>query len=61
MRAATAGLLAYLRETTPGAAERGIVVGYDGRRLSRESARDVVEVAAPSGSWKARVLAIRRA
>jgi len=49
VRAATAGLLAYLRETTPRAAERGIVVGYDGRRLSREFARDVVEIAVGAG------------
>ncbi|GAB4195695.1 MAG: phospho-sugar mutase [Sandaracinaceae bacterium] len=49
VRAATAGLLAYLRETTPGAAERGVVVGYDGRRLSRELAEEVVEVTVGAG------------
>jgi phosphomannomutase len=49
VRAATAGLLAYLRETTPGAAERGLVVGYDGRRLSRELAAEVVEVTVGAG------------
>ncbi len=54
VRAATAGLLAYLRETTPGAAERGLVVGYDGRKLSLELAREVVEIAAGAG-FRARI------
>ncbi len=49
VRAATAGLLAYLLETTENAKERGIVVGFDGRRLSREFAREVVEVAVGAG------------
>jgi phosphomannomutase len=49
VRAATAGLLAYLRETTPDALERGLVVGYDGRRLSLELAHEVVEVTVGAG------------
>ena len=49
VRGATAGLLAYLRETTPNAEARGLVVGFDGRRLSREFAREVVEVAVGAG------------
>jgi phosphomannomutase len=54
VRAATAGLLAYLLETTEGAADRGLVVGYDGRRLSKELAREVVEVAVGAG-FRARI------
>src|SRR5687767_1571545 len=42
---ATAGLCAYLLETTPNARERGICIGYDGRRLSKEMAADAAEVA----------------
>lgn len=49
VRAATAGLLAYVLETTPDAKQRGIVVGFDGRRRSREFAREVVEVAVGAG------------
>ncbi|MFN9814194.1 MAG: phospho-sugar mutase, partial [Deltaproteobacteria bacterium] len=49
VRAATAGLVAYLVETTRDAPERGIVVGFDGRHLSRELAREVVEVAVGAG------------
>lgn len=41
---ATAGLCAYLLETTPGAAERGVCIGFDGRRLSRELAADAASV-----------------
>ncbi len=46
---ATAGLCAYLRETVPDAATRGVVVGYDGRRKSAVFARDAAEVIAGSG------------
>ena len=49
VRGATAGLMAYLVETTRDARERGIVVGFDGRRMSREFAREVVEVAVGAG------------
>ena len=45
----TAGLCAYLRATLPDAAARGVVVGYDGRRMSREFARDVASVLAVEG------------
>ncbi|HEY8430651.1 MAG TPA: phospho-sugar mutase, partial [Sandaracinaceae bacterium] len=46
---ATAGLCAYLLETVPNAAERGICIGFDGRRLSREFAQDAAEVACGMG------------
>jgi phosphomannomutase len=46
---ATAGFCAYLLEQTPNAAERGICIGFDGRRLSREMARDAAEVACGMG------------
>lgn len=49
VRGATAGLVAYLRATTPNAAERGLVVGFDGRRMSHEFAREVVEVVTGAG------------
>ena len=45
----TAGLAAYLLETVPDAKERGVVIGYDGRRLSRESAVDAAAVLAGHG------------
>lgn len=46
---ATAGVCAYLLETVPGAKERGICIGFDGRRLSREMARDAAAVACGMG------------
>ena len=46
---ATAGLCAYLLETTPDARERGICIGFDGRRLSTELARDAASVACGMG------------
>ncbi len=46
---ATAGLLEALRQLVPGAAERGIVVGYDGRRGSAAFAREVRNLAAGAG------------
>ncbi len=46
---ATAGLCAYVLETTPGAAERGVCIGFDGRRLSRELASDAAEVVCGMG------------
>jgi phosphomannomutase len=46
---ATAGLCDYLRRTVPGAAERGVLIGFDGRRKSREAARDAAEVVAGAG------------
>ena len=43
---ATAGLCAWLRQQLPNAAERGICVGFDGRRMSRELATDAAGVIA---------------
>ncbi len=46
---ATAGLCAYVLAHVEGAADRGICIGFDGRRLSREMAADAAEVAAGMG------------
>ena len=46
---ATAGLCAWLRQQLPNAAERGICVGFDGRRMSRELATDAAGVIAGAG------------
>ncbi len=46
---ATAGLCAYLLDTTPDVAERGVCIGYDGRRLSRELAEDAASVVCGMG------------
>jgi phosphomannomutase len=46
---ATAGLCAYLLEHVPDASERGVCIGFDGRRGSREFARDAAEVACGMG------------
>ncbi|AKU92054.1 phospho-sugar mutase [Vulgatibacter incomptus] len=45
----TAGLAAYLLEHVPDAKERGVVVGYDGRRLSDAAKDDVAAVLAGHG------------
>lgn len=45
----TAGLAHYLLRELPDAKERGVVVGFDGRRLSRESAADAAAVLAGHG------------
>ncbi len=45
----TAGLCAYLRKMLPDAGTRGIVIGYDGRRMSREFAEDTAAVCAGAG------------
>ncbi len=45
----TAGLCQYLLANVPDAATRGIVIGYDGRRMSREFAEDVASVCAGLG------------
>jgi phosphomannomutase len=45
----TAGLCAYLRAKAPDAAARGVVVGYDGRRMSREFALDAAAVITAAG------------
>jgi len=49
VRAATAGFCAYLVEQVPGARERGIAIGYDGRRGSTEFAAETAEVALGAG------------
>ena len=45
----TAGLAEYLKSQCSDAAERGVIVGYDGRRMSREFAEDTVAVLAAAG------------
>ncbi len=45
----TAGLCEHLREHVPDCAHRGVVVGCDGRRMSREFARDVAATLAGAG------------
>lgn len=45
----TAGLCKYLLQQVPDAANRGVVIGYDGRRMSREFAEDVAVVCAGFG------------
>jgi len=49
VRETTAGLAAYLLAQVPGAQQRGVVVGYDGRVLSRELAQDTASVLAARG------------
>ncbi len=49
VRRTTAGLAKYLEETVEGAKRRGVVVGYDGRRLSREFAEETAGVLAAAG------------
>ncbi len=44
-----AGLGHYLRAHHPGAATQGVVIGYDGRRLSDVFARDTAEVLSAQG------------
>jgi phosphomannomutase len=46
---ATAGFCAWLGQQLPNAAERGISVGFDARRMSREFATDVAGVIAGAG------------
>jgi phosphomannomutase len=46
---ATAGLAAHAALAVPAAARRGIVVGYDARRMSRELAHEAVRVIAAAG------------
>lgn len=49
VRRTTWGLAHYLKEADPDAAMRGVVIGYDGRRLSRELAEDTALVLAAAG------------
>ncbi|RKX29002.1 MAG: phospho-sugar mutase, partial [Verrucomicrobia bacterium] len=49
VRRVTAGLARYLLAEARDAAGRGVVVGYDGRRMSREFAEDTASVLAGAG------------
>jgi phosphomannomutase len=49
VRRTTDGLARYLLREAPNAKERGVVIGYDGRRLSRELAEDTAGVLASYG------------
>jgi phosphomannomutase len=49
VRRTTAGLARYLKEQVPEVASRGVVVGRDARRMSREFAEDVAGVLAAEG------------
>jgi phosphomannomutase len=49
VRRTTAGLARYLLEQFPDAAERGVVVGRDGRRMSLEFAREAAQVLCAHG------------
>jgi phosphomannomutase len=49
VRRATAGLGAYLKQQVANAAERGVVVGYDGRKNSRVFAEDTARVLLGAG------------
>jgi len=46
---ATAGLCAWLKLEVSEAAERGVCIGFDGRRMSRELAREAAEVVVGAG------------
>lgn len=46
---ATWGLAQHLLASNPRAKDRGVVIGFDGRRMSRELARDTAEVLAGAG------------
>jgi phosphomannomutase len=49
VRKVTAGLADYLAATVDGARERGVVIGHDARRLSREFAEDAARVLGGAG------------
>ena len=49
IRRASAGLAAYLKQMVPGAAERGVAIGYDGRHMSREFAAETAAVLMGAG------------
>ncbi|HEX5614216.1 MAG TPA: phospho-sugar mutase [Acidimicrobiia bacterium] len=49
VRAAARGLATFLLEARSGAAERGVVIGYDARHQSREFAHDSAAVLAAAG------------
>ncbi|MDB5217893.1 MAG: Phosphomannomutase [Myxococcaceae bacterium] len=45
----TYGLAAYLKESSPNDVSKGVVIGYDGRRMSRELAEDTACALAGAG------------
>src|SRR3954469_19145204 len=45
----THGLASYLKETNPGGVAKGVVIGFDGRRMSRELAEDTACALAGAG------------
>ncbi len=49
VRRTTAGLARYLKATVPDVVTRGVVVGRDGRKMSREFAEDAAAVLAAEG------------
>lgn len=49
VRKVSAGLAAHLAATVPDARERGVVIGHDARRLSREFAEDTARVLGGAG------------
>ncbi len=49
VRRTTAGLARYLKAHVPDAAQRGVVIGRDGRHMSREFAHDAAAVLAAEG------------
>ncbi|MBI3180964.1 MAG: phospho-sugar mutase [Myxococcales bacterium] len=49
VRTTTSGLARYLKRVSPDASRRGVVVGRDGRRMSRELAEDTACVLAAEG------------
>src|SRR5205085_2323746 len=49
VRKVSAGLAAYLLANVPDARQRGVVIGHDARRLSREFAEDTARVLGGAG------------
>jgi phosphomannomutase len=49
VRRTTAGLARYLKQKVPDVAQRGVVIGRDGRRMSPELAEDTARVLAAEG------------
>lgn len=45
----TAGLARYLLEVAPEARQKGVVIGYDGRKISKEASQDAAEILAGHG------------
>ncbi|MGC4113579.1 MAG: phospho-sugar mutase [Myxococcales bacterium] len=49
VRRATAGLAAYVKKTVKDAEKKGVVLGYDGRKMSREFAEEAASTLAGAG------------